>query len=507
MTTTSASASAKTETVSDADYEVACVLMRRCLFYFVCTAFSRLHGGEVLKPLPYLKCFCFHLEQTLLGGKHRLVTCMPPRHLKSFILTCFEAWALGRYPGLKMLVVSYGDELARNHTEKFRTILHSDWYAEIFPEVAIARTGDRQEETQTTAGGMRRSATTGGALTGFGGQLIITDDLAKAQDVNSEALRDKTWQFPDNVLFSRFNNPETSIFIASQQRLHAGDLIARLLELPDITRLILPSVATVEQRFPTYDGVWVRAPGDLLDPYRFPQRALDEIKLRNAHVYQTQYQSDPLSAGSSYIDVNKMDFVAEAPPRHEHEVAVQFWDTSYGGSESDYSVGICVVFSRRRWWLVDMMRGRFEFPALKEFVVRFAAKWSAYEVLIENAGPGGSLVQQLRHEQHANIRTMTVSDPKEVRLYSQSALLQSQRFAVVRGEAWSDILRAELAVFPHGRNDDTVDALTLAGDYINRHGERVVRTVRNGGNRVRPLGRGQAHPSIYGDGSEELGAH
>jgi hypothetical protein len=70
---------------------------------------------------------------------------------------------------------------------------------------------------------------------------------------------------------------------------------------------------------------------------------------------------------------------------------------------------------------------------------------------------------------------------------------------VVQNDAWTPILRAELAAFPNARHDDTVDALTLASDYIMRHGERIVRTARNGGERVRRPGRGRSHPSIYGD--------
>ena len=50
----------------------------------------------------------------------------------------------------------------------------------------------------------------------------------------------------------------------------------------------------------------------------------------------------------------------------------------------------------RRWYLIDVWRKRVDYPELKAAVQTHAAKYKAKRVLVEDAGAGTSLAQELR---------------------------------------------------------------------------------------------------------------
>jgi hypothetical protein len=81
----------------------------------------------------------------------------------------------GRDPSLKILVASYGEDLAEELAGTFRRTVARAWYQRLFPATRIDPRKNRALDIGTTRGGGRRSL--GGALTGFGADIIIVDDL------------------------------------------------------------------------------------------------------------------------------------------------------------------------------------------------------------------------------------------------------------------------------------------------------------------------------------------
>jgi hypothetical protein len=63
-----------------------------------------------------------------------LVVNLPPRHLKSLLASvAFPAWCLGRDPGLRLICVSYAQDLAEQQARECRALLSSAWYRRNFP--------------------------------------------------------------------------------------------------------------------------------------------------------------------------------------------------------------------------------------------------------------------------------------------------------------------------------------------------------------------------------------
>ena len=141
----------------------------------------------------------------------------------------------------------------------------------------------------------------------------------------------------------------------------------------------------------------------------------------------------------------------------------QSWDTASKADEHhDYSV--CTTWGSvgDKLYLLDVDRGRRDFPQLKRRVVELARQWKPRTILIEDKGSGTALIQQLRSEHHG-IPYPVAFEPKEdkvTRLHAESARIEAGQVFLPTQAPWLDELRTELAAFPQGRNDDQVDSMS-----------------------------------------------
>src|SRR5262245_52881886 len=175
------------------------------------------------------------------GEISRLLINQPPRSLKSICVSvAYVAWLLGHDPSRRIIVVCYSNELAAELHRQFRMVVHSAWYQALFPAMRAAR--DTDIEFVTTAGGCRYATSTGGTITGRGGDLIIIDDPQKAEEAMSEPARRRLIDWYNGTLVSRLNDKKHGAIIVVMQRFHENDLAGHLLEQPGWTYLDLPAI-------------------------------------------------------------------------------------------------------------------------------------------------------------------------------------------------------------------------------------------------------------------------
>src|SRR5262245_65001273 len=76
---------------------------------------------------------------------------------------------------------------------------------------------------------------------------------------------------------------------------------------------------------------------------------------------------------------------------------IQSWDVANKqGEENDYSVCTTWLAHENRYYLIDVLRGRFDFPTLKRKVSEQAKLHKASQILIEDAGFGTALIQEFK---------------------------------------------------------------------------------------------------------------
>jgi hypothetical protein len=208
-------------------------ILRNDFCAFINRSFIELNPDTTLLHNWHLEVVAQKLEEVLHGTCTRLIINLPPRHLKSHSASiAFPAWALGHFPSLQILCVSYGQDLADNLARASRKLITSPFYQATF-DTRISKMRDTVADFETTKGGSRFSTSVGGVLTGRGADIIVLDDPLKSDDALSETKRTSVNEWYDNTLRSRLNSQERGSIVIIMQRLHADDLVAHVQESDD----------------------------------------------------------------------------------------------------------------------------------------------------------------------------------------------------------------------------------------------------------------------------------
>ncbi|MER7707229.1 terminase family protein [Kitasatospora sp. NPDC097605] len=218
---------------------------------------------------------------------------MPPRHGKSQRASRWgPLWFLRRRPLLRVMLASYGSELADDHGRWVRDQIaeHTDALGiTLHPGSRAASRFDLVPPPKSGVRGGMVTAGVGGSLNGKGFNLGIVDDPFKgSDDAGSPAQRDRVWEWYRSVFFTR-RAPQASIIIINT-RWHEDDLCGRLLEQnPDgWERINLPAVAFAE------NDALGRPPGAALWPSRYDEAALAEIRAEvGERIWWALYQQQP----------------------------------------------------------------------------------------------------------------------------------------------------------------------------------------------------------------------
>ena len=128
---------------------------------------------------------------------------------------------------------------------------------------------------------------------------------------------------------------------------------------------------------------------------------------------------------------------------------------------SDYSVATIWLIQGHQYYLIDLVRGRFDFPELKQRAISLKEQYPHSTILVEDKASGTSLIQELRRAQITVIAVNPDSD-KERRLYSCQPEFESGAVFFPAQASWVPELIDELLGFPGTRHDDQVDSLTQA---------------------------------------------
>jgi predicted phage terminase large subunit-like protein len=110
------------------------------------------------------------------------------------------------------------------------------------------------------------------------------------------------------------------------------------------------------------------------------------------------------------------------------------------------------------YYLLDVLRDRWEFPDLLRTATAHAANHGVYTVLIEDANSGSALAQSLRLQGGLNVLQIKVLTDKRTRAVQQSAVFEAARVLLPQEASWLAEFEKELLGFPNGRYDDQVDS-------------------------------------------------
>jgi predicted phage terminase large subunit-like protein len=392
------------------------------------------------------------------GQCTRLIINVPPRYSKTELaVVMFIAWCLGHVPDSEFIHVSYASPLAVSNSAQVRSTLQHDAYREIFP--ASQLDSDAKAHWTTSAGGVMYAVGAGGTITGFGagkdrpgfGGAIIIDDPHKADEARSDTVRKGVIDWFQNTLESRQNAPGRTPIILIMQRLHEEDLSGFLLAGGNgehWEHVCLPAIDEV---------------GDALWPGKHNIDDLRRMERASPYVFAGQYMQRPAPAEGGIFKPDQIQVVDALPA-----LPVQWlrgWDlaASTGG---DWTAGGKIgKLSDGRFVISDIVRLRAG-PDDRDAAIRNTAARDGPSVRISiPQDPGQAGKTQVLHLTRMLAGHQVHSSPETGDKVTRAEPLASQvnvgNVLMSRGP-WNDELINELRMFPNGRNDDQVDALSRA---------------------------------------------
>ncbi len=438
-------------------------LARDDFYVFAQRAFRELHD------VPYqdnwhIAAIARQLVRIEMGEITRLIITMPPRTMKSFLASvCLPAWILGKNPSAKIICASYAQPLSNEFAFEMRRLMQTRWYRSVFPNVHIDTKKASVDEIKTTRGGYRLSTSVGGSLTGRGADLIVIDDPIKAVDALSQIVMASAKDWYSNTVSSRLNNQKTGKIVVVAQRLQPEDLPGHLASLGGWEELVLPMVAWKDQDIELFKGEWITRPaGHLLHEDRFGEEEIRRLRSEMAEQdFEAQYNQRPLPPGGALFKLQWLKRYNARPPVHEIQGIFQSWDTAYEVAEgNDYSVCSTWALCGKRYFLLDIFRERLQFPDLERAVYKQREKWNANLVILEKAGSGISLYQNIRiRTQGRWITTLNPSGSKQDRASQQSPKFERGEVYVPHQAPWLKKFEDERINFPHVKHDVQVDSV------------------------------------------------
>jgi predicted phage terminase large subunit-like protein len=432
---------------------------------FLPRCFSTLNPGTEFLPNWHIDAIAHHLELVRLGKIRRLIINLPPRSLKSIMCSvAFPAFLLGKEPTKRVIVGSFGAELAVRLSNDFRAVIKSSWYQDCFPEMHISRSKDTESEIWTTKRGYRLAASVDGNLIGRGADVIVIDDPLKPQDARSDKKRNRTNEWFCNSVLTRLDDKQKGAIVLVMQRLHPDDLTGMLLQASDEWDVLcLPAIAEEEERTLIGKGEpHIRKAGDLLHPER--ETLLDHIKLRDALGldYEAQYQQRPVPPDGNLIKREWVKRYREAPARTSSTHVIQSWDTaSKPGTQNSWSVCSTWYVIGDCCYLVEVVRGRFDYPTLKQNAIAQAERHRPTIILIEDAGVGTALLQELK-KLGFPIDGVKAEHNKQTRMAIQADAFKTGQVILPEDAPWLRDLERELFSFPSSVHNDQIDSISQA---------------------------------------------
>jgi predicted phage terminase large subunit-like protein len=422
-----------------------------------------------------------HLEAVTAGQITRLLINLPPRYMKSLLVSVFwPTWEWIHAPSRRWVFASYAESLSSKHSLDRRTLLQSDWYQRRWGDrVTLASDQNLKHEFLNTRRGHMIATSIGGSITGKGGNRIVVDDPHNPMQAESDAQREAALTYFSRTLSTRLDNKNDDAMVVVMQRLHERDLAALCLDL-GFTHVCLPAEADVATQLvsPRTSRVYHRAVGDILWPEREGAAVLATQKVAlGSAAYAGQYQQRPVPTGGLLFRRDWFKFYDELPPVDSW---LQSWDMTFKDSpSSDYVVGLQAARHGADIYLVDRRKGQWAFNETCRQVVELRQRYSETKaILIEDAANGPAIINVLGRKV-PGIIGVTPRGGKYARAQAASPVVEAGNVwlpnprphgRLLPERTWVDDFLHECCAFPLGAHDDDVDAFSqLVARCVTKH--------------------------------------
>lgn len=416
-------------------------------------------------------------ERCIARPRGRTMLFLPPGSAKStYASVVSPTWAMGKYPGFKVMGVSYGSDLARKFGRRMRSIVKQPKFKTLFDCELSAESGAAEEWALTNGSEFMG----GGILSGLTGNRSdftwIDDPIKGRQEADSEAVRKSTIDAYQEDVLTRLK-PQGSLMM-TLTRWHEGDPAGCILPenwagesgMIECRDGETWEVICIPAKCNRLDDPLGREIGDYIWPEWFPPEHWRPFE-RQPRTWSALFQQAPSPDTGDYFKREWIIPVDVIPPKSEMMI--------YGGSDyavtangGDYTVHAVIGIAHDgRMYLLDIWRAQASSDVWVDAFCDLVAKWQpigwAEETGQIKSGVGPFIIKRmLETGSYVARQQFPTRGDKAIRAQSIRGRMALQGLHVPRDAPWISDLTSELMSFPVGVHDDQADALGLVGQLI-----------------------------------------
>lgn len=406
------------------------------------------------------------ISQTPYG---RLMVFMPPGSAKStYASVVFPSQFLGKTPNKKIILASYGDDLARKMGRRTRAIIKQQRYKGIF-NAELTKESSAAQEFSLTNGSEYMACGILGGVTGNRAHGIIIDDPIKGREqANSEVVRQKTWDAYEDDLKTRLIPGGWIVII--QTRWHEDDLSGRILPENwngESGKILCKDgnewdIICLQAKCEVDNDPLGRQLGEYLWPEWFNERHWAQFE-NNPRTWAALYQQrpSPLDGDLFHPDQIKVLTVLPAGPINW----VRGWDLA-STTDGDYTVGVRIGKTQDNKLIIsDVVRLRKGPEERDACIINTAAIDGIQTKISIPQDPGQAGKTQVLYLTKSLIGYKVISSPESGDKITRAEPIAAQvnvGNVYIMHSDWNQAFISELRIFPNGTHDDQIDALSRA---------------------------------------------
>lgn len=426
----------------------------------------------------------------------RLMLFFPPGSAKStYAAVLAPAWAMGRWPGYKVVSTSYAAKPAYRSSKRTRAICASREYAAIWPDRTAVQAGSAavDEWSLTNDSTLLASGILGAVTSARADAVIIDDPVAGRAEADSPTVQASTRAAYDDDLLTRLK-PNGSVILI-QTRWNPNDLAGSILpeDWDGESGMIacrdgqVWEVLCVPAQADREDDPLGRAIGEYLWPEWFPEAHWQQFKAK-ARTWASLYQQKPRAESGNQFERDWFNWYDPDVPAGEPgglPEHLKFYGASdYAVTEKDLEKkeepdytehGIAGVDAdaagKKRMFLVDWYADQVELDKSVKAQLAMVRqhqpdRWFGEKGTQENAVRPVRRLLSREGDTFAAYENFPHIGDKIAKVQAFRALAREGRVYLPKNRPWAKRLLDQLVNFPKVRFDDGVDVCGLLGRGI-----------------------------------------
>ena len=322
------------------------------------------------------------LEAVERGEIKRLMIFIRPRIWKSELASIrFPLYCLGKNPKRKIIIGSYGADLANDFWRKTREILKSREYKNIFPKPELSQAKAEGWNWELKQWGWVYTVWVWGALTGKWFDIGIIDDPVKDREqAESETYQKKVVDWYTSTFYTRRQDQDSAI-VLMMTRWNRNDLAWYLLaeEKNWGDKWEVLSIPAIDEEWQAIVWEWK------WDEWYIE----DEKKNVSPKDWAALYQQDPIASSSNIFNISDLRYFKISDFEHENWIlkkedldVILSVDPAFSSSKTSDDA-VCLWMAKHRIsqqyylleWYADTSAPSHTFKAILSMFDKLTAEW------------------------------------------------------------------------------------------------------------------------------------